>query len=73
LCDVVREVWWHKPSGDRWVVETDPTGAVVAAAGPFRECDWDPVLAPHVAVDARAGNYVRDKRGEFVREAAPPS
>jgi hypothetical protein len=65
----VREVWWHKPTGHRWIVETDSSGFVVAAAGPFRPDDWDPLLLKHVPLDRRhAGYFVSDKLSQFVRQ-----
>jgi hypothetical protein len=66
----VRAVWKHKPTGYRWVVETDRYGRVVGAAGPFTTDDWDTRFRAHLMPSRRSAYYVRAHAAEFVLENA---
>jgi hypothetical protein len=65
-----REVWWHDPTGDRWIVDTDSGGMVMAVAGPFAGDDWHQFLRGHVSLNRDSADYVREHRGDFVRLTA---
>jgi len=66
----VREVWKHKPTGFRWVVELDRHRRIVGAAGPFTTDDWDARLLAHLMPSRHSAYYVQDHAAEFVREEA---
>lgn len=63
-----REVWRHRPTGNRWVVVTDRTGAPASAAGPFAAMEWDPLLRDYVPLDGHHGlEWLREHIHEFAR------
>ena len=64
-----REVWVHRPTGDRWVVVTDRTGSPISAVGPFPATQWDPLLRDHVMLDGHYSlAWIREYIDEFVRD-----
>ena len=65
-----RELWWHNPTGHRWVVETDSSGMVIAAAGPFARDASYRSLRRHALMDDQSADYVREHRRDFVRLTA---
>ena len=67
--DAPREVWVHRPTGDRWVVVTDRTGSPISAVGPFPATQWDPLLRDHVMLDGHHSlAWIREYIDEFVRD-----
>ena len=69
-CSGAREVWWHNPTGHRWVVDTDISGSVIAAAGPFAGDDWYRFVRGPVRLNDHSTAYVREHRRDFVRLTA---
>jgi hypothetical protein len=65
-----RELWWHNPTDQRWVVETDSNGMVIAAAGPFARDESHRSLRRHTLMDDQSAHYVREHRRDFVRLTA---
>jgi len=65
-----RELWWHNPTGHRWVVETDSSGMVMAAAGPFARDESYRSLRRHALMDDQSAAYVREHCRDFVRLTA---
>src|SRR5262249_19059447 len=61
------EVWWHNPTGHRWVVETDSSGMVIGAAGPFVRDGWHRFLRRNGLLNHHLADYVREHRRDFVR------
>ena len=73
----VREVWRHRESGERYVVELE-FGHVVAAHGPLPDEEVDPDgLAMKTAAHGRMPAFseeagrLEERRDEFERESRP--
>lgn len=73
----VREIWRHRESGERWIVELEQD-RVVAAHGPLADDDDDPeAIAMKTAAHGRSPAFSEEaarlerSRDEFERESRP--